>query len=218
MSAGGGAVILTAGEPAQSSQTLCVRVADVDGHCARAREFGATILDPPASHTFGERQYSATDLAGYRWTFTESVADVSPEDWAAKGAHIQNPVALLPRPRLCYLQVPALDVRQSAAFYELVFGWNIRRRESGHPSFDDTSGVSGAWSTSLPVCREPGLLPYIWVDDIDATLARAAAHGGEVVEGVHHDNPGSTSWIATFRDPAGNVIGLYQESERQAVQ
>jgi predicted enzyme related to lactoylglutathione lyase len=56
------------------------------------------------------------------------------------------------------------------------------------------------------------VLPYIWVDDIDATLALVAAHGGEIVEPRRHDTPGSTSWIATFRDPAGNLIGLYQES------
>jgi predicted enzyme related to lactoylglutathione lyase len=49
---------------------------------------------------------------------------------------------------------------------------------------------------------------------MDATLAEAAACGGEVVEAPHHDSPGSTSWIATFRDPAGNSIGLYQEGGR----
>jgi predicted enzyme related to lactoylglutathione lyase len=41
-----------------------------------------------------------------------------------------------------------------------------------------------------------------------------AAHGGEIVEAPHHDAPDSTSWIATFRDPAGNLIGLYQEGPR----
>jgi predicted enzyme related to lactoylglutathione lyase len=50
------------------------------------------------------------------------------------------------------------------------------------------------------------------VDSIDATLAEAAAHGGAVVEAPHPDSPGSAGAIATFRDPAGNVIGLYQES------
>ena len=92
------------------------------------------------------------------------------------------------------MQIPAADPHQSAAFYEQVFGWHIRHRDTGHPSFDDATGnVSGAWVTGRPIAREPGLLPYIWVDDIDATLALAAAHGGEIVEPRRHDAPDSTS-------------------------
>jgi predicted enzyme related to lactoylglutathione lyase len=162
---------------------------------------------------FGERQYSAEDLAGYRWAFSQSVADVNPEDWGAEVSEIKSKLELLPRPRLCYVEIPAVDVHQSAAFYEKVFGCNIRNRDSARPSFD-LGDVSGAWVTGRPISREPGLLPFIWVDGIDDVLARAASYGGEVVDAVHHDHPDSTSWIATFRDPAGNLIGLYQEAPR----
>jgi predicted enzyme related to lactoylglutathione lyase len=65
--------------------------------------------------------------------------------------------------------------------------------------------------TGRPISRDPGLLPYIWVDSIEETLERVASEGGHVVEAQHPDQPGSTCWIATFRDPAGNMIGLYQE-------
>jgi predicted enzyme related to lactoylglutathione lyase len=73
--------------------------------------------------------------------------------------------------------------------------------------------VSGAWVTGRSISREPGLLPYIWLDGIDAALIEATAHGGEVVETPHLDSPGG-AWIASLRDPAGNVIGLYQEGPR----
>jgi predicted enzyme related to lactoylglutathione lyase len=120
----------------------------------------------------------------------------------------------LPRPRLCYLEIPAIDAHQSATFYEKVFGWDIRHRDTPRPSFAYPSAdVTGAWVTGRAVSREPGLLPYIWVDDIDDSLARIAAHGGSVVEPPHRDSPGG-EWIATFRDPAGNLIGLYQEEPR----
>ena len=120
---------------------------------------------------------------------------------------------MLARPRLCYLEIPAVDARQSVAFYEKVFGWNIRHRDSDHPSFDDATGdVSGAWATGREISRAPGLLPYIWVDSIDATLAQVAAQGGVVVETPYLDSPGGC-WIATFRDPAGNAMGLYQEGD-----
>jgi uncharacterized glyoxalase superfamily protein PhnB len=87
LAVGAGAVVLTSrpghdpwGEPAPS---LLVPVDDVDAHCDRARQFGARILSPPRTCEFGERQYSVEDLAGYRWTFSQSVADVNPEDWGA---------------------------------------------------------------------------------------------------------------------------------------
>jgi predicted enzyme related to lactoylglutathione lyase len=57
------------------------------------------------------------------------------------------------------------------------------------------------------------LFPYIWVDSIDGTPAKASAHGGTPVEAPHLDSPVGCR-IATFRDPAGNMIGLYQEGAR----
>ena len=204
----GGSTEFRPPRPHEVSQSVFVHVEDVDGHYEHAKQRGARILKPPTTFPYGERQYDVEDLDGHRWTFSQAVADVRPEEWGATVSEIKGPLALLPRPRLCYLQIPAIDVSQSAAFYEKVFGWNIRGRDGSHPSFDDATGyVSGAWVT------QPGLLPYIWVDGIDATLTLAAAHGGEVVEGPHLDSPGG-EWIATFRDPAGNVIGLYQEGPR----
>jgi uncharacterized protein len=111
-----------------------------------------------------------------------------------------------------YLHIPAIDVHQSATFYERVFGWNIRRRDSEHASFDDGSGhVSGAWMTDMAISREPGLLPYIYVEHVDETIRQIEAQGGEVVKGPY---PEGNLWVATFRDPAGNVLGIWQEGSR----
>lgn len=218
---GQGCVVLTGGKPAPARErraSVFIRVEDVDAHFERAKKFGAKILRPPAGHEFGERQYSVEDLEGHEWTFSQAIADVNPEAWGAQVGKIPHPSGLLPRPRLCYVEIPAAEVHKSAGFYEKVFGWNIRHRETDRPSFDDAAGlVSGAWVTGRAISREPGLLPYIWVDDIDGTLARAAAEGGELVKGPHPDHPGSSCWIATFRDPAGNLIGLYQEGPRCSV-
>ncbi len=58
-----------------------VRVADVDAHHAAAIAAGATVLGPPATYPYGERQYTAVDPAGHRWTFSQSVADIDPASW-----------------------------------------------------------------------------------------------------------------------------------------
>ncbi len=111
--------------------------------------------------------------------------------------------------KICYVEIPSADVRRSAEFYERVFGWTIRRRGDGSTAFDDGVGeVSGAWVTGRPPSREVGLLFYIMVDSVAATIEAVLAHGGELVQPIGVDAPEVT---ARFRDPAGNVVGLYQE-------
>ncbi len=117
----------------------------------------------------------------------------------------------LPYPRLCYLEIPAIDPRKSALFYRSVFGWKIRKGDTDRPSFDDPSGVSGAFVTYLKPAPQPGILPSVWVKDIYAFVDKIAAHGGEIVEHPRPDEPGGDCYIATFRDPAGNTLRVYEE-------
>ena len=111
--------------------------------------------------------------------------------------------------KICYLEIPADDIERSAAFYAEVFGWQLRKRGDGHTAFDDTTGeVSGTWVLGRPAAPEPGLLLYIMVDSVAATADEVVANGGQIVQPIGADAPEIT---ARFRDPAGNVIGLYQE-------
>jgi uncharacterized glyoxalase superfamily protein PhnB len=77
-------VILRPPRRGELSHTLLIRVEDVDDHYQRARESGARILEPPKDHAYGERQYIAEDLEGHRWTFSQSIADVAPEEWGGE--------------------------------------------------------------------------------------------------------------------------------------
>ena len=78
---GDGAVAITEGRSSSTGSLVMVRVDDVDGHYDRARTRGAVIVGPPTDYPYGERQYTAEDLGGHRWTFSQSIADVRPEDW-----------------------------------------------------------------------------------------------------------------------------------------
>jgi predicted enzyme related to lactoylglutathione lyase len=117
----------------------------------------------------------------------------------------------LPWPRFCYIEIPATDPRKSAQFYKDVFGWNIRGGDSDRPSFDDPHGVSGAFVPYLKPAQEPGILPSIWIKDIQSFVEKIVAHGGEIVERPRPDEPGGNCYIATFRDPAGNTLRVYEE-------
>jgi uncharacterized protein len=114
--------------------------------------------------------------------------------------------------KVCYLEIPATDIRRSAEFYRAVFGWNLRTRGDGQLAFDDGVGqVSGTWVLGRLAMAEPGLLIYIMVDHIEDAIRAVEAHGGVIVQPVGADAPEIT---ARFRDPAGNVLGLYQEPDR----
>ena len=67
--------------PDAASHAVMVRVDDADAHCERARAAGAQILKEPTDFPYGERQYTARDPAGHRWTFTQTLRDVAPEEW-----------------------------------------------------------------------------------------------------------------------------------------
>ncbi len=112
--------------------------------------------------------------------------------------------------KIAYLQIPASDPEAAAAFYAAVFGWTLRRAPSGEIHFEDGVGeVSGTWVAGRPPASHPGLLVYILVADVAATLAQIEDAGGETVTGPRPQGPGEA--VATFRDPSGNVLGIGQQ-------
>ena len=114
--------------------------------------------------------------------------------------------------KICYVEIPTADIPRSAAFYSTVFGWTMRKRGDGTTAFDDGVGqVSGAFVTNRPPCPTVGLLIYIMVDDIEATLDSIKNNGGQITQPVGADAPELT---ARFADPFGNVLGLYQDRGR----
>ena len=108
---------------------------------------------------------------------------------------------------ICYLQIPALDLMRSAAFYEIIFRWKIERP---YPSFE-APGLIGQWVNDRAPAPDAGPLLWINVDRIDDILELVRTNGGEVIEAPSPDGP---RWLATIRDPAGNVLGIAQHGPR----
>ncbi len=88
-----------------------------------------------------------------------------------------------------------------------MFGGRVRRDGPALVFDDPTEEVSGHW-VPRRAASEPGLLFYIWVDDVAAAIECVVAEGCELVQPIGGD-PGEVT--ARFRDPGGNVVGLYQE-------
>jgi predicted enzyme related to lactoylglutathione lyase len=119
--------------------------------------------------------------------------------------------------KLCYIEIPAVDVARSAEFYQQAFGWTLRQRGDGSIAFDDTvNEVSGTFVRGGPPATEPGLLIYIMVADAQAAMDAVARAGGEIVQ---PPDPAAPEVFAWFADPAGNTLGIYQQpglAEREA--
>jgi uncharacterized protein len=111
--------------------------------------------------------------------------------------------------KICYIEIPATDIQASAKFYQRAFGWRTRQRGDGSTAFDDTvNEVSGTWVLGRPIAAQPGLMVYIMVGSAAAAVNAIASAGGEIVKPV---DPKAREVVATFRDPAGNLIGIYQQ-------
>lgn len=111
--------------------------------------------------------------------------------------------------KICYIEIPATDVEKSAEFYTRAFGWKTRQRGDGTLAFDDTvNEVSGTWVLGRPPATQPGLMVYIMVASAAAAVDAVVSAGGQIVEPV---DPHAREVVATFRDPAGNLIGIYQQ-------
>ena len=112
--------------------------------------------------------------------------------------------------KICYIEIPTTDIDASARFYAKVFGWEIRTRQDGERAFHDPgSGVGGTWVMGRRLETEGGMVTYMMVDDIEAALGTITAAGGHVSKGRTPLDRGDA--YATFFDPVGNLMGLYQQ-------
>ncbi len=110
-----------------------------------------------------------------------------------------------------YLRIPATDAEQTARFYGDVFGWTVDT-DRPDPSFEDGSGhVIGHFIPDQPVAGEAGIRPYVYVERIDDALEKVSDCGGAVVTSPYAEGD---LWVATFRDPSGNVVGVWQRGPR----
>jgi uncharacterized protein len=113
---------------------------------------------------------------------------------------------------ISYLHIPAHDVAASAAFYRDVFGWTLHGGPDAASFSDGTGHVIGRWVTDQGVAGADGLRAYIYVADVEDTLSAINSHGGQTVQAPY---PEGTLRVALFADPAGNVLGIWQETSDQ---
>ncbi|WP_420114525.1 VOC family protein [Pseudactinotalea sp.] len=115
----------------------------------------------------------------------------------------------MPHGDITHIEIPVTDTARASAFYGDLFGWNIEEFEGyeGYPMWQAPNKISGGGlTTRSDTATSP--VSYVEVDSIDDVLAKVVENGGEVVNGKTPIS--ETSWSATFRDPDGNEVGIYE--------
>jgi uncharacterized protein len=111
---------------------------------------------------------------------------------------------------LSYLEVPTLDPLKSAIFYEKVCGWKIEQRDTNDFRFAEPSGqLIGSFKTGGTISRKPGLLPYIYISGVKKAMKCVTKFGGKIVKPPYNEG---NLLVAIIRDPAGNLIGLWEQA------
>jgi uncharacterized protein len=131
------------------------------------------------------------------------------ENAQAQGSGVEERLAV--HGKVSYLEIPAREVDKSAAFYATVFGWKTEVRDANLGAFDAPGDLIGHFVTGRTISSEAGIAPYIYVEGVDAAVGRIKENGGEVVREPY---PEGNLWVATFLDPAGNLLGVWQHGPR----
>jgi PhnB protein len=224
----GGTVVVTEGRTSKvlaGPHSLLVRVPDVRAHCERARERGASILAEPRDFPYGERQYAVEDLGGHHWGFSESIADVAPEDWGgASGPALDAPGRDAEAHLSLMLIVP--DAEAAISWYRAALGatelWNLGGvaglRVRGTPFFLHEVNPGNPTEDSPDSVGATSVRIELFVDDPDAVIGRALAAGatpGAAVED-HHYFAGTVHRQGGFRDPFGHNWSVGDKSPLHA--
>jgi predicted enzyme related to lactoylglutathione lyase len=110
---------------------------------------------------------------------------------------------------ISYLHIPSTNPALSARFYATVFGWSVQERGHGAAFEDGTGHVIGAFVTKRAPSGDTGVLPYVYVDNVDAVMERVNRAGGQTRKPAQ---PEGNLRVATFTDPSGTVMGVWQRT------
>jgi uncharacterized glyoxalase superfamily protein PhnB len=195
--------------------SLVIRVQDADAHCRRARERGATIVAEPQDHAYGERQYTAEDLGGHRWCFSQSIADLAPEDWGGtSGPALQEHAARAaePGPQISVMLIVP-DAEAAVAWYREALGAQVRwdlggvagLDVGGAPFFLHEANPGNPAEDSPDRVGQTSVRVEVFVEDPDAFIDRAVAAGAPRGSPVTaHELPWGTHRQGGFTDPYGH--------------
>ena len=120
--------------------------------------------------------------------------------------------------RVIHFEIPADDPQRAIQFYQDVFGWQFEKWDGPIEYWlvktgpDDQPGINGGLAPREN--PDTGVENMIDVPDLDASLKKAAAQGGQIIR-PKIAIPG-VGWMAYIKDTEGNIFGLMESDPKAA--
>jgi len=111
-----------------------------------------------------------------------------------------------------HVELGTTDVAKAKSFYQALFAWKLDDVDMGGGATYTTIGVgegTGGGMMKHPVAGAPSSwLPYVLVDDIKASTAKAKSLGATIKRDVTEVM--GMGWLSIIADPTGATLGLWQ--------
>lgn len=121
----------------------------------------------------------------------------------------------MPKRNIVHIEFSTRDPKESAEFYGKLFGWKMETDDTiGYTQWDPGTPPGGGFSPVSQGATPGEVMVYVASDDIEADLKKAAELGGSIVT-PKSEIPG-IGWWGVFKDPTGNVCGLYTSTNPQS--
>jgi uncharacterized protein len=114
----------------------------------------------------------------------------------------------MPNP-FAHIELTTDDLKAAQKFYGKVFAWNLKEMPGMNYTMIDVGTGTGGGMQLRPMPDAPtGWMPYVQVDDVKATVAKAAKAGATVLL-PYQEIGGNMGSLGVFKDPNGSVIGVW---------
>ena len=113
----------------------------------------------------------------------------------------------MPNP-FAHIELTTDNLKAATKFYSKVFAWNLKDMPGMNYTMIDVGGGTGGGMQLKPMPDAPtGWTPYVQVDDVKATVAKAVKAGATAM--LPFQEIGEMGSIGVFADPNGAVIGVW---------
>jgi hypothetical protein len=114
-----------------------------------------------------------------------------------------------------HIELNTDDVTKAKKFYKGLFKWKIGPMGPGYLGIDVGKGGTGGGMQKKHMPQAPtSWLPYVEVDDVKKTIAKAKKLGAQIM--VDHMDIGDMGAIGVFVDPTGAGLGVWEMKRKPA--
>ena len=117
----------------------------------------------------------------------------------------------------CHIELSTDDVGAAKKFYKGLFKWkvqNLGKELGGYNMIDVRKGVGGGMMKKPAPEAPTSWLPYVEVDDVKKTIAKAKKLGATIKVG-YMEIPGGMGAFGVFVDPAGAGLGVWEAAKKK---